>query len=128
MDEGFSDCFTWMKKICFLFVHRNRNFNGDDLITMKAKDGTGFGDIRSVEVTVLPVNDPPSITAPFMADLSTLESTSPSNDSVTTLPLPAISVADPDEFDIRSNAQFHHSKIYHHVYNMWVHKPHHAQV
>ncbi|CAK9226275.1 unnamed protein product [Sphagnum troendelagicum] len=81
----------------------NRNFNGDDLITMKAKDGTGLGDIRSVEVTVLPVNDPPSITAPFMADLSTLASTSLSNNSVTTLPLPAIAVADPDEFDIRTD-------------------------
>ncbi|CAM6077522.1 unnamed protein product [Sphagnum tenellum] len=80
----------------------NRNFNGDDLITMKAKDGTGLGDIRSVEVTVLPVNDPPSITAPFMADLSTLAPTSLSNNSVTTLPLPAIAVADPDEFDIRT--------------------------
>ncbi len=91
-------------------MHRSRNFNGDDLITMKAKDGTGLGDIRSVEVTVLPVNDPPSISAPFMADLSTLASTSLSNNSVTTLPLPAIAVADPDEFDIRSNAQFHLSK------------------
>jgi hypothetical protein len=57
-----------------------------------------------------------------------LASTSLSNNSVTTLPLPAITVADPDEFDIRSNAQFHLSKIYHPLYNMWVHKPRHAQV
>lgn len=65
----------------------NLNFNGSDSFTFKANDGLGDSIVATINITVNPINDPPTATAP---DINTY---------INTEGLSQIAVSDPDVGD-----------------------------
>ncbi|HET9425656.1 MAG TPA: Ig-like domain-containing protein, partial [Gemmatimonadaceae bacterium] len=73
----------------------NANYNGPDSFTWRAFDGTAFSNTATVNITVTPVNDPPSFTSggnvnspedtPFNAPWATAISAGPADESGQTL-------------------------------------------
>jgi large repetitive protein len=69
-----------------------QDWNGSDTLTVKVDDLGNFGTggsqtiTRTIDITVIPVNDPPSVTMPAAASVTT----------ATSIPLPGLSFADVD--------------------------------